>query len=134
MALALSTTSQEEARTTAVIALRLIDKHKLLEQPAPQRAPSRGVSWSGPGSVAWEEFMRATAAAAPPQPKPRPWNPAEHKRAEAPPGYKWTTVPRIGRARCLHCGASCTAGEHVMLWSGHGFIHEACWPLAEPTL
>src|SRR3954468_15325981 len=94
MALALSTTSQEEARTTAVIALRLIDKHKLLEQPAPQRAPSRGVSWSGPGSVAWEEFMRATAAAAPPQPKPRPWNPAEHKRAEAPPGYKWTTVPR----------------------------------------
>jgi hypothetical protein len=63
--------------------------------------------------------------------KPRPpWDP-EHKRPEAPPGYRWTNV-KVGAARCLHCLTPISRGEDAMLWIYRGYIHEACWPLAEP--
>jgi hypothetical protein len=128
MALALSTESIEEARTAAMAAVKLIDKHKLIER-APRRvefAPER----YGPGPVvdwarAWADIMRD-----PPAPKCPEWDHREHRRPEMPANYKLTTVP-IGKAKCMHCAEPIPKGERAVLWSGHGFSHEACWPLAE---
>ena len=132
MALALSTHSTEEARTTALIALRLIDKHKLLDAKPAATAPSaprpRENDYTSPEPDWFREAVRranenrtasrtcaSRAARRPPSPPKRP---------EAPPGCGWV------RARsayvCRICNESVAIGETIMVEHGKP-IHEQCW-------
>jgi Protein of unknown function (DUF2786) len=102
--LACSTTHDEEARTAALAACRLIRKHglRLTAEPAhaEPRSPRR----------AREQAARREAA------EPTRRQPAEPAREKPPNGGAWAQADRF--ARCDSCGSAISAGEDVYVVAG----------------
>jgi hypothetical protein len=90
--LACSTTHEEEARTAALTACRLIRRHGLRLSEAAAAGPT---AWAG---------QRAEPA----RPAPRP---AARVREKPPNGGAWTRASRSGR--CASCGDGYAAGDEV---------------------
>lgn len=132
IALACSTTHEEEARTTALIAVRLIQKEKIkLSETA--ASPAQGKSYSSranpPGnySNAWSstfdtwEIWKKVYEQQRAQQKARPWNPYGYyvppeppKSKPPPPGGTWLNLRRTPNGeplKCAGCGKSIRSGE-----------------------
>jgi hypothetical protein len=92
--LACSTTHDEEARTAALAACRLIRKHGLRLTAEPRQAGARGPRRE-------------------PTPAPRHAEPAREK---PPNGGTWTQAGRSGR--CESCGARTAIGDEVYVVEG----------------
>ncbi len=121
IALALGTHSTEEARTTALIAVRLIAEHKLLSAPAPAGDP---FDWFREGVRKQRERERA-----PNPPPPKPKYGYGYSTRPAPDGCAW--IKAKFDATCLFCGEATRTGESVLWEKGNGVIHEDCFPAAE---
>lgn len=91
--LACSTTHDEEARTAALAACKLIRKHGLRLTADPLRGTARGVQSR-------------------PAPRPR----AEPRREKPPNGGAWTRATRAGR--CQSCGGSYAPEDEIYMVAG----------------
>lgn len=106
IALALGGASEEEGRTAAVMAVRLIQQHGLL----------------------------SAASAAPPPPKPRhdyaSW---AHNTPPRPPPEKWNgpIKSKWEKGRCEVCRQEVMKGN-VVVWLGKRVRHETCHKLYSP--
>ena len=155
LALAASTHSKEEARTSAQLAATLINKHHMvvsLDAPAPQQVVA-----SGPIPAWWESFFDQDPFAAQPPRKPPPppppqqprrrrrkhrqqaekrqraEKPASQPQARKPPPPPPPQEPRKGHkirakypGRCGQCGDRFDAGDTVIWFPGKCCIHEKC--------
>jgi len=126
ISLATSTTWPEEARTTALIAVRLIVEHNLLELSTPgnleellAKARAEGAREEQSRRFKQDAADRERAARAREQ-KPR--------MPRAPDGCAW--IHARFDSVCIFCGTRVTTGEKVLWEKGAGVIHEACWPEA----
>ena len=122
--LALATSpNEEEARTAAIMACRMIAKHKLViseERPTlrverePWKDPSRYRQWD-----MWSEVLRRTAAKATPQPFPD----------------KWMSVRASKLETCGGCEGQIHPNDYMWIREGRRPQHFECfdpnWEVAE---
>ena len=102
---------EEEARTAAIMAVRLIKKHN--------------VQLSMPGRNTedlFEHFRRPPPAAKPPKPPPPP------PKSGRVPRFGERPVPMTAKyiSTCRVCGKDCFEGDRVWWLKGHGVTHRDC--------
>ena len=126
-------TSEEEARTTALIAVRLIAQHRMLEDdPAPPVRPA-GRAPIDPLEAFWDIFVRVAGSANgagsrmpdPPPARQRPVDPSRRRPVEPtypsdmrPGGGPWyhrlpCEIWIAADRTCAFCGKICVAGDKV---------------------
>lgn len=108
----------EEARTAALMAVKLMKKHGIVPR-FPESEPER---------------VHTPTPPAPPPPQ-QPWSGQyqdrsqyQPPRAYHPPGFdKYKSMPAMRSAACKACGQLYNAGETVLVGvSRHGITHERC--------